>query len=115
MRQLIIAFVMVLIGLAGQTRANPFDELYDEAELASVQPIYERAMLANYNGVIHVFNAEERARLAGVRFVMRRRATGREPFGFFASGNNTVMVSTASMKFLADMMLAMTWLNGKRI
>ena len=93
-------------GLAGK-----LDDIYDEQELAALQPSYERGWRSNYDGVMMpVFTAEEKARFASVRFRMERRIVDREPFGFIAGGNE-VVASAASIKFLQDVALAYTWLD----
>jgi len=105
-----MTFVFVLAGFAAETHANPLDELYDDQELASLQPAYERGLVANFAELSRVFNAREQALLGGLRISMRRRFAGREPWGFH-SGGNTLDFSTASVKFVSDMMLAITWLT----
>jgi Peptidase family M48 len=110
MRRLVMTFVLVLAGFAAETHANPLDELYDDQEIASLQPAYERGLVANFAELSRVFNARQQALLGGLRISMIPRFAGGEPWGFHAGGN-TLVFSTASVKFVSDMMLAITWLT----
>lgn len=101
--------------LGGTVRSAPLDEIYDEQELALLQPKYERGWRDNYDSVFSPrFTAEERARFSGVRFVLERRLPGSEPFGFaFRRDRDLVIASTASLMFLEEVSYAYAWLNAK--
>lgn len=109
-----LPFCLALVlscALAGVARAGVLDNIYDDRELADLQPRYERGWRDNYANVfMPVFTAEERARFANVRFRFERRVPDREPFGFY-SGSDQVVASTASLKFLYEIALAETWLD----
>jgi len=97
--------------LGGAAQAGKLDAIYDEHELAELQPLYERGWRNNYDNVLKpVFTEEERARFASVRFRLERRVPDHEPFGFLAGGDQ-VIASVASLKFLEDVSLAYTWLD----
>jgi hypothetical protein len=96
---------------AGAAHAGALDNIYDEQELADLQPRYERGWRDNYDNVFKpAFTAEERARFANVKFRFERRVPDREPFGFYSVGDQ-VVGSTASLKFLFEIALAETWLD----
>ena len=108
----LVGIVLVSVcTLADSGLAGKLDGIYDEQELAALQPSYDRGWRGNYDGVMMpVFTAEEKARFAGVRFRMERRVADHEPFGFMAGGSE-VVASAASIKFLHDVALAYTWLD----
>ena len=62
------------------------------------------------------FDQDEQHRLADIRFDFPASAPGHEPLAFWRSAN-TVHLSAASMKFVADILLAYVWLgrNGYQI
>jgi hypothetical protein len=110
MRACLLATVAAL-ALAIPVQAKPLDTIYDDQEIAALSARYERGWRDNYDNVFSkVLTAQERSRLAALRFDMRLRLPGNEPFGFL-SGNNTVYASAASLRFLEDMALAQTWLD----
>jgi hypothetical protein len=103
--------VVLLAVLTESTLAGKLDDIYDDKDLAALQPRYERGWRGNYDSVMMpVFTGEEKARFANVRFRVERRVPDHEPFGFMAGGNE-IVASTASIKFLEDIALAYTWLD----
>src|SRR3954468_14925303 len=106
-----IAVVAAIIALAGAEQVQAFDVIYENTDVASLAPKYERGWRDNFNNVFSkVFTNEERSRLSGVNFRMNLQLPGHEPFGFFGGGG-TVLASAASMRFLEDLALAHTWLD----
>jgi hypothetical protein len=97
--------------LSGAVRAGNLDNIYDDQELANLQPRYERGWRSNYNDFfLPVFTAAERARFAQVRIRFEPHVSDREPFGFY-SGGDQIVASTASLKFLFEITLAQRWLE----
>jgi hypothetical protein len=91
--------------LSGAARAGNLDNIYDDQELANLQPRYERGWRSNYNDFfLPVFTAAERARFAQVRIRFEPHVSDREPFGFY-SGGDQIVASTASLKFLFEIHL----------
>jgi hypothetical protein len=104
-------FILLATLLPGPAFGGPLDQIYDDAELADVQPRYEKGWKENYAEVFTpVLSDEERARLDWVDFRMELRVEDSEPFAFMAGGG-TVIASAASLKFLEDIALANTWLE----
>jgi hypothetical protein len=90
----------LVCALGSAVQAGTLDAIYDEHELAELQPKYERGWRNNYDNVLTpIFTDEERARFASVRFRMERRVPDHEPFGFLAGGDQ-VIASVASLRFL---------------
>lgn len=96
---------------ASYAQTNPAAAIYDRAELEPLQPRYQRGWLGNYTDVFRpVMTNEERTRLDNVQFRVELSLPSQEPFGFAAAGD-TVLVSTASLKFLDDLSVATAWLD----
>ena len=109
--RLLRLIVVIVCAMGGVAQGGTLDEIYDEGELAALQPRYERGWRDNYDNVLSpVFTDAERSRFANVRFHFERRVPDREPFGFVAGGDQ-VFASVASLKFLEDVALAYTWLD----
>ena len=109
-RQVCLA-VALGCALAGAVRAGALDNIYDDRELADLQPRYERGWRSNYDNFFWpVFTAEERARFANVQLHFVPRVPGLEPFGFYSAGDH-IAASTASLKFLFEVALAERWLD----
>ena len=103
--------VAIVCAMGGVAPGGALDEIYDEGELAALQPRYERGWRDNYdNALSPVFTDAERSRFANVRFRLERRVPDSEPFGFMAGGDQ-VIASVASLKFLEDVAHAYTWLD----
>jgi hypothetical protein len=95
----------------GTAHAGGFDTIYEDRDVTSLRPRYERGWRNNYDNVFSkALTDSERSRLADVRFGMDLRLAGREPFGF-QGGGKTVIASAASVRFLEDIALAYTWLD----
>jgi hypothetical protein len=109
--RLVYLAVVLICALVGTARAGVLDQIYDDHELADLQPRYERGWRQNYNDIfVPVFTAAERARFASVRLRFERRVLDREPFGFYTDGDQ-IVASTASLKFLFEITLAERWLD----
>src|SRR5262249_51096391 len=97
--------------LVSVAQAGVLDTLYDDQQLIELQPRYERALRSNYVDIIApVLTTEERARFANTQVRVLLRIPDREPFGFVSAAGQ-VVISTASLQFLFEMVLAERWLD----
>ena len=104
------AFAVTCALMSGVGAGN-LDGMYDNQELAELQPRYERGWRNNYKEFfLPVFTAPERARFSQVQIHFEPRIGDLEPMAFFATGDN-VYASTASLKFLFEITLAERWLD----
>src|SRR5581483_8022222 len=72
--------------------------LYEAAEIDGMRPRYEKGWLGNYERVfVPAFTAEERARLANVRFRFASSDPANEPFAFHSEPAGLVFVSATSL------------------
>ncbi len=63
--------IVTAVVLAGAAHAGALDTIYDDQDVASLQPRYEQGWRDNYDNVFtKVFTDQERSRLAAVRFRM---------------------------------------------
>ncbi len=86
--------------------------LYEAGEIDGMRPRYEKGWLGNYERVfVPAFTAEERARLANVRFRFASSDPANEPFAFHSEPGGLVFASATSLKFLDDLSVATAWLN----
>ena len=105
--------VLAFLALASAAWAGPLDQIYDDADIADLAPLYQRGWTGNYEEVFKpVLTEDERAKLADVEFLMEQRVPNVEPFAFLAGGN-TVVASAASLRFLEDIVMAHTWLEAQ--
>jgi hypothetical protein len=103
--------IAIAAACAGAAHAGAFDTIYDDRDIASLRPRYERGWRDNYDNVFSkAFTDRERSRLADVRFRIEQRLPGNHPLGF-QGGAKTVIASAASLRFLEDIALAYTWLD----
>ena len=106
-----LGLILSAIALTGAARAGAFDNIYDDQELAALQPRYERGYHNIYDkDITPILTAEENARFANVPMGLERRVADREPFGFYSTPDQ-VVISTSSLKFLFDITLAERWLD----
>ena len=86
---------------------------YSDTLLAEWQQRYPRGILSNYTAVILPnLDAEDRRKLAGVRFEFPLRIKNREPFAFATDvQGRTIYMSIQSLKFLDEATIAIAWLN----
>ena len=111
MLRAILVSLITLLAHTATAQTNPAARLYDEADLTPWHPRYERGWLGNDKDVFRpLMAAEEKARLANLRYRPTLSVAAAEPFGFHAAGND-VVASTASLKFLDDLSVATAWLQ----
>ena len=104
------AFAVTCALMSGVGAGN-LDGMYDNQELAELQPRYERGWRNNYKEFfLPVFTAPERTRFSQVQIHFEPPIGDLEPMAFFATGDN-VYASTASLKFLFEITLAERWLD----
>jgi hypothetical protein len=97
--------------LACAANAAGIESIYDTADLAQRQQLYPKFVLGVLDAEIRPrLTADERAKLASLRFAFPLVMSGWEPFGFRSDGQS-VEVSIASLKLLNDLLLAYAWLG----
>lgn len=95
----------------GITDRRALDTLYSAETLAERQQMYPRFFRGAYDEMVQPrLTADEKSKLAAVRFVFPLNMPGREPFGF-RSGDDTVYLSISSLKLINDLLLAYCWLG----
>jgi hypothetical protein len=97
--------------LAGTAHADGLDRIYTADTLAVWQVRASGFLRGVYQEIITpAFTAAERQRLAPLQFDFPPSAPGREPLGFWRQGDQ-IHISAASMKFVADTIMAYVWLG----
>lgn len=106
-----LAAFLVIMLLTASAQANGIDRMYTPDTLSEWQVRIGSFIQGVYGNIIKpALTADEQQRLGDLRFDFPTSAPGHEPLAFWRS-DNTVHLSTASMKFVGDLLLSYVWLG----
>jgi len=106
------AALALVVFAAVAARAADYSSLYDDALLSRKAPIYQEGLKSNFETVfLPKMTPAERQAVSHLVISVPLRGMDRSPFDFYTMRDGTVTMPAMSIRFLADLALAYTWLE----